>query len=86
MSDIFVLVVIVALPAAALLGPLAILTLGIAAVSDYDGTGLVRPAGTPVRPAGTPQPAPGSSSSGPAADGSLTSGPAVRMSSVTPSA
>lgn len=83
MSDIFVLVVIVALPAAALLGPLAILTLGIAAVSDYDGTGLVRPAGTPAR---APQPAPGSSSSAPAADGSAAGGPAVRMSSVTPSA
>ena len=82
MSDIFVLFVIVALPAAALLGPLAILTLGIAAVSDLEG-GLVRPLGTP---AGTRQPAPGSSSNGPAADGSATVGPAVRMSSVTPSA
>ena len=82
MSDIFVLVVIVALPAAALLGPLAILTLGIAAVSDLDG-GLVRPAGAR---AGTPQPAPGSSSSATAADGSAAMGPAARISSVTPSA
>ena len=83
MSDIFVLVVIVALPAAALLGPLAILTLGIAAVSDLDG-GLVRAAGTPAD--GTRQPAPGSSSSARPADGSATVGPAARMSSVTPSA
>ena len=82
MSDIVVLVVIVALPAAALLGPLAILTLGIAAVADFDGAGLVRPAA----PAGTRQPAPASSSMGPAADASPTSGPAPRMSSVTPSA
>ena len=82
MSDILVLVIIVALPAAGLLGPLAVLTLGIAAVSDLD-EGLVRPASTP---AGTGQPTPGSSSSAPAADGSLISGPAARMSSVTPSA
>ena len=84
MSDIFVLFVIVALPAAALLGPLAILTLGIAAVSDLDGAGLVRGSGTPAR--GTRQPTPGSSSSARPADGSATVGPAVRMSSVTPSA
>ena len=83
MSDIFVLVVIVALPAAALLGPLAILTLGIAAVADFDGTGLLRASGTP---AGMRQPAPGSSSSARPADGSATVGPAARMSSVTPSA
>ena len=82
MSDIVVLVVIVALPAAALLGPLAILTLGIAAVADFDGTGLVRPG----QPGGTRQPTPASSSSGAAAVGSPTSGPAARMSSVTPSA
>ncbi len=83
MSDIFVLVVIVALPAAALLGPLAILTLGIAAVADLDG-GLVRGPGTP--PGATHQPAPGSSSRARPADGSATVGPAARMSSVTPSA
>ncbi len=83
MSDIFVLVVIVALPAAALLGPLAILTLGIAAVSDVDG-GLVRAPATPA--GGTPQPAPASSSSPRPAEGSATVGPAARMSSVTPSA
>ena len=75
MADLLVLVVIVVVPAAALLGPLAILTLGIAAVADYDGNGLVRP-----------QPAPGSRSSDSPADGSLTTGPAARMSSVTPSA
>lgn len=78
MIDILVLVVIVAVPAALVLGPLAVLTLGIAAVADLDGQGLVR--------AGTRQPAPGSSSNAPATDGSLTSGPAARMSSVTPSA
>jgi hypothetical protein len=79
MSDIFVLLVLVAVPAAVALGPLALLTLGIAAVADLDGNGL-------VRPAGTRQPAPGSSSITPAAAGSLKSGPAARMSSVTPSA
>ena len=84
MSDIFVLFVIVALPAAAVLGPLAILTLGIAAVADLDETGLVRASVTPARD--TRQPAPGSSSSALPADGSTTVGPAVRMSSVTPSA
>jgi hypothetical protein len=82
MSDIVVLVVIVALPAAALLGPLAILTLGIAAVADFDGTGLVRP----PAPGGTRQPTPASSASGAVTVGSPTSGPATRMSSVTPSA
>ena len=75
MADLLVLVVIVLVPAAALLGPLAILTLGIAAVADYDGNGLVRR-----------QPAPGSLSSDTRADTSLTTGPASRMSSVTPSA
>ena len=79
MSDILVLLVIVAVPAAVVLGPLALLTLGIAAVADLDGQGL-------VRPAGAHQPAPGSSSAAPAAAGSLTSGPAARMSGVTPSA
>ena len=79
MSDILVLLVIVAVPAAVALGPLAVITLGIAAVADLDGQGL-------VRAAGPRQPAPGSSSNAPAADGSLTSGPAARMSSVTPSA
>lgn len=82
MSDIFVLVVIVALPAAALLGPLAILTLGIAAVSDLD-SGLVRAPGTPA--GSIRQPPPGSSSSA-RPDGSAMVGPATRMSSVTPSA
>jgi hypothetical protein len=79
MSDILVLVVLVAVPAALALGPLALLTLGIAAVADLDDNGL-------VRPAGTRQPGPGSSSIAPAAAGSLTSGPAARMSGVTPSA
>ena len=83
MSDILVLLVILALPAAVILGPLALLTLGIAAVADLDGTGLVRPAGPPD---GGRQPAPGSSSKALAAEGSPTSGPAARMSSVTPSA
>jgi hypothetical protein len=78
-----VLVVIVAVPAALALGPLAVLTLGIAAVSDLDGAGLVRRAGPPKR---LLQPAPGSTSSEVPADGSPASGPASRMSSVTPSA
>ena len=76
MTDILLLIVIVTLPALVALGPLAFLALGVAAMADLDGTGLVRPA----------QPAPGSSSSGAAAIGSLTRGPASRMSSVTPSA
>ena len=75
MADLLVLVVIVLVPAVAVLGPLAILTLGIAAIADYDGNGLVRP-----------QPAAGSSSSDTSAVGSRTTGPASRMSSVTPSA
>jgi hypothetical protein len=82
-SDILVLLAIVAVPAMLALGPLAVLTLGIAAVSDLDGTGLVRGAGSP-RP--MPQPAPGSTSSEVPADGSPAIGPASRMSSVTPSA
>jgi len=76
MTDILLLIVIVSLPALAVLGPLAILALGVAAVADLDGNGLVRLA----------QPAPGSSSSGAAIVRSVTSGPASRMSSVTPSA
>ena len=79
MSDILVLLVLVVVPAAVALGPLAVLTLGIAAVADLDGNGF-------VRPAGTLQPGPESSSVGTAAAGSLTSGPAARMSAVTPSA
>ncbi len=77
------LLVIVAALAALALGPLAVLTLGIAAVSDLDGTGLVRRAGPPKR---LLQPAPGSTSSESPADGSPARGPAARMSSVTPSA
>jgi hypothetical protein len=76
MSDILLLVVVVGLPALVVLGPMAILTLGVAAVADLDGNGLVRPA----------QPAPGSLSRDTTVDGSLTTGPASRMSSVTPSA
>ena len=79
MSDIVVLVAIVAVPTALALGPLALLTLGIAAVADLDGQGL-------LRAAGTAQPAPWSTSSEPVADGSAVIGPAARMSSVTPSA
>ena len=79
MSDILVLLVLVAVPAAAALGPLALLTLGIAAVADLDGQGL-------MRPAGAGQPAPGSSLVAPGAAGSITTGPAARMSGVTPSA
>ena len=82
MSDLLVLVVLVVLPAAITLGPLAILTLGIAAVSDLDG-GLVR---SPGPRDGRPQPAPASSSVGMPPDGALASGPAVRIASVTPSA
>lgn len=84
MSDVLVLVVVVAFPAAALLGFLALLTLEVAAVSDLDGTGFVR-ASSGLRD-GSVQPAPESSSREPAGDGSVTSGPAARMSSVTPSA
>lgn len=75
MSDILLLVVVIGLPALVVLGPLAIIALGVAAVADLDGNGLVRP----------PQPAPGSLSRDAAADGSVTMGPAARMSSVTPS-
>jgi hypothetical protein len=76
MSDIFLLDVVVGLPALVVLGPLAIIALGVAAVADLDGNGLVRP----------PQPAAGSLSRETTVDGSLTTGPASRMSSVTPSA
>jgi hypothetical protein len=68
--------VVVGLPALVVLGPLAIITPGVAAVADLDGNSLVRPA----------QPAPESLSRDTAADGSVTTGPASRMSSVTPSA
>jgi hypothetical protein len=76
MSDILLLVVVVGLPALVVLGPLAMIALGVAAVADMDGNGLVRPA----------QPAPGSLSRDTTAEGSLMTGPASRMSSVTPSA
>ena len=83
MGDVVVLFVILVLPAAVVLGPLAIFTLGLAAVADFDGNGLVQSPAAPVR---RPQPAPGSLSSDVAGDGSVTIGPASRMSSVTPSA
>ena len=76
MTDVLLLVVVVGLPALVVLGPLALIALGVAAVADVDGNGLVRPA----------QPAPGSLSRDTTVDGSLTRGPAARMSSVTPSA
>ncbi len=44
MSDLLVLLVIVVLPVALVVGPLALLTLGIATVADLDGNGLVRSA------------------------------------------
>ena len=84
MSDLLVLVVLIAFPAATLLGFLGLLTLGVAAVADLDGNGLTRAPSGPR--ASSAQPTPGSSSSESAAGGSLTSGPAPRMSSVTPSA
>lgn len=83
MSDLLVLLVIVVVPAAVTLGPLALLTMGLAAVADVDGNGLVR---APGQAAGRAQPAPGSLASVAPADGSVTTGPAARMSSVTPSA
>ena len=76
MTDILLLVVVVGLPALVVLGPLAIIALGVAAVADLDGNGLVLPA----------QPAPGSTSVDTTVDGSLTTGPASLMSSLTPSA
>lgn len=83
MGDLVVLLVIFVLPAAVVLGPLAIVTLGLAAVADFDGNGLLR---SPATPALRPQPAPGSLSSDLASDGSVTTGPAPRISSVTRSA
>ena len=83
MSDLLVLVVLIVLPAAVALGPLAVLTLGIAAVSDLDGQGLVtslEPREVRSQPAATP------STLDVAPDRPLTSGPAARTSSVTPSA
>ncbi len=82
MSDLLILLVVAVFPAVAVIGPLAVLTLGVAAVADLDENGLVRSTGVTSRP----QPAPGSVSRAAAADASLTSGPASRMSSVTPSA
>ena len=74
---------IIVLPAAVVLGPLAIFTLGLAAVADFDGKGLVQFTAASVRRS---QPAPGSLSTDMVSDGSVTIGPASRMSSVTPSA
>ena len=82
MSDLIVLLVVIGLPALVVVVPLAILALSIAAVADLDGNGLVRSAA----PAGGTQPAPGSATRSLPADGSLTYGPASRISSVTPSA
>ena len=73
MSDILVLLILIVMPVAAVLGPLMILTLGLAAVADLDGNGLIRSA-TPGTAGAQPAP------------GSLTSGPAAPMSAVTPSA
>jgi hypothetical protein len=85
MSDLLVLVVLIAFPAAIALGFLGLLTLGVAAVADFDGNGLTRASSGPRDR--VLQPAPGSPSSESAtAVGSPTSGPALRMSSVTPSA
>ena len=81
MGDLVVLVVV--LPAAVVLGPLAIFTLGLAAMAAFDSDGFVR---SPAAPALRPQPAPGSLSSDLASDGSVTTGPAPRTSSVTRSA
>lgn len=82
MSDLVVLLVVIGLPAVVAIVPLAVLGLGIAAVADLDGNGLVRPA---HESDGT-QPAPASPIRSAPADGSLTNGPASRISSVTPSA
>lgn len=82
MSDLLVLLVILLLPAGFVVGLLSLLTMGLAAVADLDGNGLVRPATRDRRL----QPAPGSLSRDVPADGSLTIGPASRISSVTPSA
>ena len=55
MGDLIVLFVILVLPAAVVLGPLAILTLSLAAVADVDGNGSFVPrprrvAGVSLRP------------------------------------
>lgn len=84
MSDLLLLVVMVAFPAAAALGLLGFLTLGVAAVADLDGNGLMRASSGPRE--SSAQPAPGSPSRELPAAASVTSGPAARMSSVTPSA
>ena len=82
MSDLILLLVVVCLPAAFVLAPLAVFALGVAAVADLDENGLVRPS----RPRGGGQPAPGSAASPMLADGSVTIGPASRMASSTRSA
>ena len=84
MSDLLVLVVVVAFPAATVLGFLGLMALGVAAVADLEGNGLALASSRPRD--GAAHPAPGSSSSESTAIGSPTSGPALRMSSVTPSA
>lgn len=83
MGDLVVLFVVLVLPAAVVLGPLALFTLGLAAVADIDGNGLVQSPAASVRRS---QPAPGPLSTDVVVDGSVTMGPASRMSSVTPSA
>lgn len=82
MGDLVVLLVVIGLPALVVIVPLAVLALGMAAVADLEGQGLVRPA----LGYGETQPAPGSPMRSAPADGSLTNGPASRISSVTPSA
>lgn len=79
MTDVLLLVVLVALPALLVVGPLAVLGLGIAAVADLETSGL-------VRRDGPGQPAPRSDAKPAAAFGSVTTGPAARMPSSTPSA
>jgi len=83
MTDLLLLVVIIVVPAGLVVGLLSLLTMGLEAVADVEESGLLRPA---APRGGRSQPAPGSSSSAVAADGSLTTGPAARISSVTPSA
>jgi len=82
MSDLILLALVLLLPASVVLVPLALFTLGVAAVADLDQNGLVRSTGR----SGVRQPAPGSSSMAVPADGSVTTGPASRMSSPTRSA
>ncbi len=84
MSDLLLLAVVIGFPAATILGFLGLLTLGVAAVADLDGNGPMHAPSGPLD--GAAQPAPGSSSSVSTAVGSPTSGPAARMSSVTPAA